>query len=123
MIYNLRFDGLLGREAFHVIGVHFEGFFPGDSEGFLFDEGVFDVLCFGGLGEDGVVVDGALAEFCDFGFGVTGFVIRGKQEIFDVEHGDPVGMVLHDVYRADAGDHGPSTVEFQGDYLGASQLK
>jgi hypothetical protein len=104
-------------EFVHVVGVDLEGLHGGHVEAFLLDEAVLDVSGFGGLDEDGGVVDAALAEL-----GWEGWVGVGL-EVLDVKHGDARGVVFEVVDGVGATDDDPAAVHFKGDFGGIGEAE
>ena len=107
----------------HVVGVDFQGFFPGDIEAFLLDEAVLDVA--GGCGglEDGFVVDAAVAKLLNPGLAggrlATGAdEVSRQREVFHVEHGDAVAEFVQQLNRVAAAYDDPAAVHFNGDLSG-----
>src|SRR5260370_26443042 len=104
--------------------MHFQRFLPWHGECLLLNKGMLDMLRLRCLRKNRAIVDSAVAQLRHFCFVmVLRRWIRRKREVFNVEHGDPVGVIFHNLSWIYARDYGPSTFELEGDLLWISELQ
>ena len=81
----------------HILGIHVQRFLPWHIERLLLNKRVLDVLRLRRLCKDRAVVYSADTQLRHLCFMILRRRVRRELEIFYVEHGDAVTMILHNL--------------------------